>query len=402
MKTQHIALALFLIFAFSGLAAQKENPALRGNSFFENQQYAKAIELFDQALAQQHEKQVLLKRAKACYFEQQWQKSANDFKQLQYDFPAQASLFLARIYALSGESPNALQWLEKHLSSDQKVRAGKIKTDSAFAALKNTPLWNELWKKDWYSETEQKYHHAAYLLSQKKPEQALDALDLLLDEQPGFHEAAFLRAQIYFQSQDYKAALYNLDLCLEKQSRNPEYLELAADARLALGKHRKALKDYEKALKYDKLNLEIRYKIAQVLFEKQDYDEALDQLENNYLPYAAEPTQAFWLCGEIHFANGNWMQALRCFNQCLKNDTSKAKYFVSRGNAYLKTNMFRYAHNDFSMALDLTPYNGYIYFQRGKARLKMGNKQGACIDWKMAVHYGYKQAQELFNQHCGQ
>ena len=95
-----------------------------------------------------------------------------------------------------------------------------------------------------------------------------------------------------------------------------------------------------------------------------------------------------------------YIKALEYFNKNLEINTSKPEYFIARANTYLRTSTYKYAANDYSMALDLDPTNEQVYFNRGIARLKMGKIKDACYDWKQALKYGHPEAQEYLSKYC--
>lgn len=60
----------------------------------------------------------------------------------------------------------------------------------------------------------------------------------------------------------------------------------------------------------------------------------------------------------------------------------------------------RYAEKDMSMALDLDPLNGEIWFEKGKMDEQLGNMDSACYCYRKAMQYGVFEALELINKRC--
>ena len=44
--------------------------------------------------------------------------------------------------------------------------------------------------------------------------------------------------------------------------------------------------------------------------------------------------------------------------------------------------------------------NGDAFFTRGMAKIKLGDKNGACLDWKEAGENGNIQAAGMINKYC--
>jgi tetratricopeptide (TPR) repeat protein len=57
---------------------------------------------------------------------------------------------------------------------------------------------------------------------------------------------------------------------------------------------------------------------------------------------------------------------------------------------------------DFNKALEIEPKSGAAYYRRGVTELNMGNNDGACKDWNMAVQLGNKDAGGMITEHCKQ
>ena len=67
----------------------------------------------------------------------------------------------------------------------------------------------------------------------------------------------------------------------------------------------------------------------------------------------------------------------------------------------MKAHTYRYAIYDYGMALDLDPSNGDVYYRRGEAYLKTGDRESACFDFDRALHYGKKKAILYLQKYCG-
>ena len=64
------------------------------------------------------------------------------------------------------------------------------------------------------------------------------------------------------------------------------------------------------------------------------------------------------------------------------NDLCASKYKLGDLKSALK---------DCNLALKINPNEGYIYDSRGQVRLALGDKRGACYDYKNAVKNGYEE-----------
>ncbi len=52
------------------------------------------------------------------------------------------------------------------------------------------------------------------------------------------------------------------------------------------------------------------------------------------------------------------------------------------------------------MAIEINPNNANTYYNRGFSKYELGDKNGACVDWKKAAEYGATSAAEKVAKHC--
>jgi tetratricopeptide (TPR) repeat protein len=102
----------------------------------------------------------------------------------------------------------------------------------------------------------------------------------------------------------------------------------------------------------------------------------------------------------MQFEHRKYLDAIQSFNRALEMENGEAEYYFARGRTYTATGTTRYAERDMSMALDLDPYNGKIWFERGKLAEKMGDRAGACQYFRKAYQYGIFEAGEWIEQSC--
>ena len=83
------------------------------------------------------------------------------------------------------------------------------------------------------------------------------------------------------------------------------------------------------------------------------------------------------------------------------NLTRERQNIFARGMTYAITGTTRYAEKDMSMALDLDPLNGEIWFEKGKLDEKTG-KQNGCLSLLSRKHiqYGIYEAGEILDKQC--
>ena len=58
------------------------------------------------------------------------------------------------------------------------------------------------------------------------------------------------------------------------------------------------------------------------------------------------------------------------------------------------------AINDYNKAIGLNPNYGYAYYNRGLAKIRLGQKDDGCLDLYKAGELGFAEAYDLIKQYC--
>ncbi|MFO7657772.1 MAG: hypothetical protein R6W78_11945 [Bacteroidales bacterium] len=309
-----------------------------------------------------------------------------------------ADLWLAKSYASTDNDSMAIMHLKSHLKSEYRIPGKKIKTDAAFIRLRLSEEWFSLWQENWYTEEELLEEDVRFMIKDGK---YLDAIALIDSKLIGSKNPS----PLYRYKAEIASALGNFRASAMDWS---EYLKLKNDigalkergiAYLHAGKNKESEADFSRALRLDPAEFDLYILRAKALKNMKDYGSAIKDL-NLYLNYFPDDLATVFFCGELQYENGNYVEALKSFNKNLRVDNSNPAFFKARGKAYYQTKMYRYAIEDLSMALDLKPNDGEVYYFKGMARFNSGDKQGACADWKISARLGEPKAVEQMLNNC--
>jgi tetratricopeptide (TPR) repeat protein len=395
-----IKIILFLVIVQLSNAQDADELYCRGVASLESGYYEQAIDYLTSAIQLEPNNPVLyLKRGEAYYKSNLLNDALNDFQENKSLDETTADLWLSKTYARLGNEEKSLDYLRNHLDSRYHLKEKVIKRDSAFDNLQYSEGWYNLWQEDWYTQEEKIEEEIEYLM---KKELYLDAITLLdekipVSEDP--HSLYAYRAEINIKLGNFKGAVTDLDNAIALERKIPDYYIKRGKAYAELGKFKSAIDDFSRVLRQDPANFPLYLIRAKAYAELKEFDPAIRDV-TTYLRYFEDDQQAIALCGNLHYRNENYIEALKYFNRNLKLDDSKAEYFKDRGKTYLKTRTYKYAINDLSMALDLYPYDGETYLLKGIARFEIGDREGACSDWNKARNYGEMEAVKYLLEHC--
>jgi tetratricopeptide (TPR) repeat protein len=338
-----------------------------------------------------------LKRAECLYELNDYQAALGDLGKT--DDKAAGSLLAARCYARMGAVEPCITQLEMHLRSPYKEAESAILLDPAFAALENQHQWKELWRKEWYDDEERLLADASFLVKKKD---YLDVLELLSQEHEAVatnDELLAVRAEAFFGLGNLNNCINDLSAAIARNGSIPGYYNRRAEAYDKQGKYPKAIEDYSRSLLLNEDQFTVYYARAQAYKAIHELDKAGEDM-GFLVRYFPRNEKYLYETGRIFYMNKQYVDALKQFNSLLQLSADSAKYFQARGEIYLSTGIYRYAANDFSMALDLDPLNSECYLKKGLARYKLGDTKGACTDWEKASRYGSAEAGSLLTRYC--
>lgn len=253
-------------------------------------------------------------------------------------------------------------------------------------------------EKNDYTSAEKQLYQARVLLENKKYSQALFIIDEIIARDTKDSEAYFLQSKIAFNLKDYKKANYAIEKALDLNSLKTEYYRQKVCSNLKLGNYAIALETVNKLIRKDSYNINSFILKLEVLLANDMFTESA-ALSNSLFQLIPENKEVLFANGKSLYKTGDYLGALKSTNHLLEIEKSK-EGFELRGDIYMATSTYQYAEYDYSMSLDIDPYNGDVYAKKGFARYKLGNSKGACSDWEKAIRYGSYQAVKYKEQYC--
>lgn len=310
------------------------------------------------------------------------------------------SFYLAKSEIRLSHPQQALKYLRIHLSSRYKMRESDILLDEDLSTLEGSPGWQELWdEKRWYSSRDREFQDAMFLKSQDDYLEAINMLNML--EKQGYKKSLVQseKAAIYRDLGNLKASESSLKSAVKSDIRNLDALQQLAVMQTADGDADEALEGFNKVIRQDPARFDAYLQRAEAYSQMEDLSSAIADMEL-YLTYFPENDSAIYRKGLIQFRHGKYLDAIQSFNRSLALNQGEASYYYARGLTYAATGTTRYAEKDMSMALDLDPNNGEIWFEKGKLDDQLGNSQSACHCYQKAYQYGIFEAGDLINKRC--
>jgi len=198
-----------------------------------------------------------------------------------------------------------------------------------------------------------------------------------------------------FKLKDYKGALESYEIAQDHSS----YHHLSRGIyNFNLKKYSEALNNIDLALSVDSLNKsrdvdEYPYRVFDMPYHPIHIRES--QLLND-----SDLISALLIRGNAHLELRNYTEAKIDFKHALYIDAYNLNILNGLGVSYFRLNDYKNAIDAYNLIITLKPNSEKIYALRGLCKIKLGDKNGGCLDLKKSLDLGYTQANEIINTYC--
>ncbi len=399
MKT----VTIILLFSFLHINAisqvSGEDLYMNAIVLYEKGDFEKAIEALNKATDTNNSDEKLFFLLGICYYNNNnYELAANNFKK-SFKLKNNEALYkIAECFSQLNQPYKSVEYLKLYLETKDKLLKSEIKTNKAFTKIENSKAWIELWKENHYNNYEKRLDEAKYLINKDDHANAFDILDKLLIKSNKRYRAFALRGDLLYKIGDFKNAAKDYISASGIKKKSLSYKTKAANSLLKAEKFKKSIELYNRIIEENPYEIEFLINKANAELLVSDYSNAQNTI-TRYLTYFPENSEALNISGEIYYYKKDYINALIQFNLCLKNNQSKAQYFINRGDTYTATKMYESAVFDYSMALDLNPKKAEVFYKRGIANLNI-NTNESCHDFKEALRLNYHKANDYIIKYC--
>jgi tetratricopeptide (TPR) repeat protein len=391
----------FLVLVIAATTAGQVDPYLAGRAYMIQESYDSARVCLEEALeTTPGDAEVLFNLGLTQFALRNFPEAREAFYQTEIRKKGMGSFYLAKTEIKLSHPEQAFKYLRIHLDSRYKKEEAEILLDEDITTLEGMPEWQQLWNdKKWYSAGDETFHEAMFL---KNNGQQLEAINLLNQlEKQGYERSRvqYEKAAIYKELGNEKAARSALKDATRSDVRNLDALQELARDQIEQGEYREAISSLDRVIRQDPARFDAYRLRADARSGADDLQGALDDLDL-YLTYFPDNDKAIYQKGLIQHAHGKYLDAIQAFNRALELNGGESDYYFARGVTYSSTGTTRYAEKDFSMALDLDPLNGEIWFEKAKVSDRLGKREVACHCYQKAFQYGIFEAGEFVDKLC--
>jgi tetratricopeptide (TPR) repeat protein len=268
-----------------------------------------------------------------------------------------------------------------------------------------------------------------------KKEEAITALQKAFAVNPNSPnpDIVFRIANLRYLLNDFTGSIADYNRLLAMDKMYPRIYSKRAGSEAMLGQAEEALRDADKALDVDPKDEEaynsrglanrLLGRLDEALNDftlaihiKEDYSRPYNNRGTVYLGQGQQEkaledfdkatqldshfADAYSNRGSVKHQLGRDDAALKDVDEALRLNPKFADAYQNRGVIKNSLKLFPEALADFNEALELNPNNGGIHLGRGIAKFYLGDKTGACQDWRVASARGVTNAAALITEYC--
>lgn len=404
MKNRNLIYILILVLSLlvpTGIFAQDivNNPALVINALNKNQTPDKAKPIINKLTPdQRNDTRIQMALASNYFGLENYKEATNLFLKINKENNKLANYELAQCYSKLNNPALAVQYLKVHLESRNRKMQNEIKSDKAFYNIDASDEWIALWETDWYSKYDLMLEDAWADYDAGNYESVLSQMDHLNSVRKSMVDAYYLKSKAYLKVHEPNNALIAINTAIDKRSNRAEFYAQKAKAEIALNKGKKALKSVAQALLLDSTNIDFYFVRAEAYLSAENIEKAVTEL--NALMSLVSDFDTYKLAGEILIKAGEYQDAIKAYNHCVKLQEYNPDIYIERGDLYVKMYGYEFAEKDYTFALDFKPFDGELYYKRGVARKEQKKYDLACQDFNRAFKYKYMEADDMIRRYC--
>jgi tetratricopeptide (TPR) repeat protein len=109
-------------------------------------------------------------------------------------------------------------------------------------------------------------------------------------------------------------------------------------------------------------------------------------------------SKAYFILGNCYNDLNNLDEALKAYNQAIKNNGEESDYYFKRAIVLGKKQQFIDCNNDLIVCLELNPKNFEAHYWKGVSLVNL--KKNPCKDFKIAAQNNFEPAVNAYNKYC--
>jgi tetratricopeptide (TPR) repeat protein len=275
----------------------------------------------------------------------------------------------------------------------------EYRLDPYLSKIEESREWKEFWNSHGFSEGDKILAEVKYQISIGRVDAASQVLQGNRSQFGMTPEFIYSEALLNYSTGLYQETAGILRSQLSGKIKSEIRERLLTDALLGAGDFSAALSGYSKLIGSEYADADLFLGRAKAFAGLTEYKKSLADIDY-YLTLYPGDVASLSLAGSVAAASGDNNGGIVYMNRAIELDPNLRRSYTARGDIWSISGMWENAVSDYSMALDLQPDDGNVYYNKGVALIRLGKTEQACHDLRMALRLGNRKASELINIHC--
>ena len=368
--------------------------------------WSEAIEAYTKAAALSRGAAPLVSRARAWEALKDAKAAMRDLDAAVKAEPASAAAWSARglLELELGQEEQALADLSHAVKLDPKAPGVRVARGRFYARLGKSALalddFNAALASDPKLADAYNNRGALYANALNDSDKALSDIVAAVTLEPGNFDFQFNLGMLRMRARLYHKAIEAFTTALNLKGPPSRILQARAQARAKIGEHAGALRDIQVAIEKDSRNPAVYDTLGGIRMAGHDYEAAVGAF-NQALHYDEDFVPALIHRGQAEGGLGSWQEALKDFSRAARLNSASRDAWTGLCTARRLGQKYETAVKDCARALTVDASYGPAYLQRGLAYLRLHETNRAIADIDSAYQFGVHRAEGLLGQSYG-
>ncbi|MBI1287930.1 MAG: tetratricopeptide repeat protein [Flavobacteriales bacterium] len=231
---------------------------------------------------------------------------------------------------------------------------------------------------------------------------AFEDFGKVVELNPNDGNAYFWRALSAFNIGEFQTSLDANTKAIELGSEQGTQAYMnRAQTFMRLGKNQKALADYDSVIAAkDQRLMQAHFDRGQLYMRMNDQRSALKDFKK-VVELNPENIQLTWDIGRVSYDLEEYADALSYYSRAIDRlETPQPQMLLIRGETFEKLKNYQAAIEDYTRVIKAETSLADAHYLRGQAKARLGDTDGACVDWKKAAELGHSEAKGVVVYNC--
>ena len=192
------------------------------------------------------------------------------------------------------------------------------------------------------------------------------------------------RGSLAYERGDYKDAITDYDIAIDKDPNYAEAYYLRGLARGSLKQREDSIVDFDDAIRLNPNRAEAYYERGRAKGSLERYEDSIVD-SDDAIRLNPDYTEAYLLRGGVRYNLERYEEAIVDFTSTLRLDPKHTEAYYWRGRAKYSLKRYEEAIVDFDEAIHLSIENSRSYYWRGISKKQLGQNAASIVDFDIAI-----------------